>query len=619
MKRLGSPFGWMVGFVICLTSCSGASRDPIPKSHWKIIGGHTVSEPLDFFASLFPVESEVGSYCGGVYLGQGVVLTAAHCVYNLSHPIQVGVGHVRDISLPGSPLSEKLYPVVGVEVHDGFDSQTHQNDIALVFLAPNELGSLPPDPKSLLLPESLSHRSVPGKTLTVYGFGAQTSFGNIASHELRRVTVSHLNPTGCDLYEQFGQGQLCVGVLEGGKDACQGDSGGPLLLPLGTSKFSLVGLVGYGTRCAQPRFPSIYTDVSHYLKWIESKIFRYRSRVLLPKVSQLEQGFHWGCYMGLGQVIQKEPGVPGSPDALGLLQVTGRYAPKAPFQSMEPPLAPLRKVESLVVPLCQTQDGMEYVLPPSQPRGQEPRIWAKWKESWYEAPAKEDSEVLFRCLNTFPEGSDLPGLLEVRSDKNKVSFYANDTVYLGKMDNPAFDLLHSLFFLNETLEAQCEFKNHQIRLKSTSQIPVGFSESWYRIESDGLEKVLPPRSLYVKKTNVDPVHEVQVLQLDTRDDKDISVTFINRSVDVAVYGVEISCSQSFQVWVDGEKSQVVKSQPKGNSFHVLYGGNHLPGGFIARRDGIRTYHFQFLNSEGESEKPKAFCSLNNWIQFNLSI
>lgn len=70
---------------------------------------------------------------------------------------------------------------------------------------------------------------------------------------------------------------VCAGDLKNNwqSDTCQADSGGPLQIvhPKIGCLHQLVGITSFGILCAVEDFPGIYTRVSHYLDWIEERVW----------------------------------------------------------------------------------------------------------------------------------------------------------------------------------------------------------------------------------------------------------------------------------------------------------------------------------------------------------
>lgn len=68
------------------------------------------------------------------------------------------------------------------------------------------------------------------------------------------------------------QNTLCAGQLSGGRDACSGDSGGPLMYESTDQITYHLGVVSYGSGCAQAQMAGVYTRTDRYLQWINDNI-----------------------------------------------------------------------------------------------------------------------------------------------------------------------------------------------------------------------------------------------------------------------------------------------------------------------------------------------------------
>ena len=130
---------------------------------------------------------------------------------------------------------------------------------------------------------------VPGHASTVLSAAGSQEHVLSASSGWRGATGGHRSPSGVvrNCVErvkradapgtgdgQITQRQLCAGYATGGMDACLGDSGGPLVVENGTSQSQLVGVVSWGTDCAEPGKYGVYRRVSSYLDWIQRTIHR---------------------------------------------------------------------------------------------------------------------------------------------------------------------------------------------------------------------------------------------------------------------------------------------------------------------------------------------------------
>ncbi|MEU4209101.1 serine protease [Streptomyces sp. NPDC026206] len=202
-----------------------------------------------------------GHFCGGALVGHRTVVTAAHCLSR--EVLGVDVASATDLrailgrdDLRGSAGTE--VPIQSIWVNPAFDMETNTGDVAVLTLAD-------PMPAARSIPMAPAGDAAyePGTAAGVYGWGDLIGNGTYAE-TLRGARVLVLDDTLCkQAYPGGPEGMyapatmLCGGLPQGGRDACQGDSGGPLV-----ARGRLVGLVSWGSGCAQPGRPGVYTRIS---------------------------------------------------------------------------------------------------------------------------------------------------------------------------------------------------------------------------------------------------------------------------------------------------------------------------------------------------------------------
>ncbi|WP_418959543.1 S1 family serine peptidase [Streptomyces tritici] len=205
-----------------------------------------------------------GQFCGGVVVAPTKVLTAAHCL----GPEVLG-GAPEDVSdlavIAGrTELTDKGGREIRVAetwINPAYRPATNAGDLAVLTLSS-------PLPESYVLATAGPGDSAyaPGTIATVYGWGDTTGNGTYAT-SLRAARVQVLEDAACErAYPGNTSGDyqpatmLCAGDPAGGRDACQGDSGGPLV-----ARGRLVGLVSWGSGCAEAENPGVYTRISAVL------------------------------------------------------------------------------------------------------------------------------------------------------------------------------------------------------------------------------------------------------------------------------------------------------------------------------------------------------------------
>lgn len=239
---------------------------------------------------------ELAHKCGGSWIGDGWIATAAHCLDNIpgfnGREGNVLTDRRLRLGTQNLTIDDGLFAIDAVVIHGAYTKARKLDDIALARVVD--------DPRIAAFEASGRLVAVPlmgvgdrgfdtDEALRVTGWGwmGQRNESDAVTRldsarrlqrnpaDLQQLTLNYLPDARCakEYGEFYGPGTLCAGTLapdgriEAGKDSCQGDSGGPLTREEDGGKRSLVGIVSGGKGCGAGK-PAVYTRVSYYATWI---------------------------------------------------------------------------------------------------------------------------------------------------------------------------------------------------------------------------------------------------------------------------------------------------------------------------------------------------------------
>ncbi|KAF5286001.1 hypothetical protein FQR65_LT12998 [Abscondita terminalis] len=225
----------------------------------RIIGGdNALPGEFPYQASLREKNGNLNvHFCGGSVIGRRWILTAAHCVFGANIPsVSVVVG-TNKLNSGG-----KLYGIINYIPHEYYNSQTVENDVAVIQTKQNI--TLSSTVKIIPLAGSLPSNGV---KCVVSGWGYTYYPSTVTPNDLKRVYLYKIslaecraNLTGISVFNS----NLCT-RRQAGYGVCKGDSGGPL-------KYSTkqIGIVSFGIPCGKGR-PDVYSSVPFFKPWITQK------------------------------------------------------------------------------------------------------------------------------------------------------------------------------------------------------------------------------------------------------------------------------------------------------------------------------------------------------------
>jgi secreted trypsin-like serine protease len=259
-----------------LALAASATAQPTPKvarastnMHTDIAGGAVGSVSGVVAITTF------SQYCTGALIAPRIVLTAAHCVDDVTNPSTIGV---RPNQTSQSLGVSRFYRA------PGYNPATHDNDAAVLIL------NSPAKVRALGL---VSAEPAAGTAARITGYGQHTYTSGIAhvaySADTTVQSLSACQAVWAEYDSAVPSSDICAGdAADNTATITRGDSGGPLLVQSPQGNWRVAGindLVVIPNDVYNGAIPQAFARVDTIRPWLEAKIARFSSE-------QVERGSH---------------------------------------------------------------------------------------------------------------------------------------------------------------------------------------------------------------------------------------------------------------------------------------------------------------------------------------
>ena len=220
-------------------------------------------------------------YCGGSFINDQWILSAAHCAgFNDDG---AGVIEIGAHSLSGNDTFQRILSPEQVIPHESFSWYTLDFDFMVIKLS--ERVEFSDHIQPVCLPE-ITQRVEGGTHCYTSGWGSLELMGETPDL-LQQVMLPVVSEEMCMEEEYWGNfsapgydltvtdNMMCGGYAEGGRGICHGDSGGPFVCYT-DEHWVQYGIASWiGGPCTYEFKPTIYARVSSAIPWIEENIAKY--------------------------------------------------------------------------------------------------------------------------------------------------------------------------------------------------------------------------------------------------------------------------------------------------------------------------------------------------------